>query len=86
MPDSVQVLLQVGADDVDAGRGGADAFWSLLATHPNAAKRYQVIGTTAGFVADHAAPKRADTTARHAFWLPLDTLVAGARRASSRSA
>jgi hypothetical protein len=86
MPRSVTVLLQVGADDVDAGRGGAAAFWRLLATHPKHAERYQVVASAAGFVADHAAPKRSDGAARRAFWLPLDGLVATARRAVTHRA
>jgi pimeloyl-ACP methyl ester carboxylesterase len=81
IPQSVQVLIQVGADDVDAGRAGGDALWRLLAALPAEEKRYQVVSSRPGFLADHAAPKRSDAAARRAFWLPLDTLIADARPA-----
>jgi dienelactone hydrolase len=73
---SIRVLLQVGDRDTEAGRSGADAFWSLLRGHPSARKRYQVVVSHAGFLADHAAPKGRDSAARQAFWAPLDKLVA----------
>jgi pimeloyl-ACP methyl ester carboxylesterase len=81
IPRSVHVLIQVGADDVDAGRAGGEALWLLLTAHPAAGKRYQLVSSRPGFIADHAAPKRSDVAARRAFWLPLDTLIAFARTA-----
>ena len=86
IPRSVNVLVQVGADDVEAGRAGADALWRLLAAHPADGKRYQVISSRPGFLAEHAAPKRSDAAARRAFWLPLDALIALVRQKSGRSA
>ncbi len=80
LPDSVRVLVQVGDRDTEAGRSGADAFWRLLAAHPANRKRYEIINSGNGLVADHAAPKRADAAARRAFWAPLDALVSVVRR------
>ena len=81
IPPSVHVLIQVGAADVDAGRAGGNALWRLLTALPATGKRYQVVRSQPGFVADHAAPKRSDAVARRTFWLPLDGLIALARAA-----
>jgi len=79
LPDSVRVLIQVGDRDTEAGRSGANAFWGLLGTHPASRKRFEIVSSGNGLIADHAAPKAADAAARRAFWAPLDTLVAAAR-------
>lgn len=79
IPDGVRVLLQVGDRDGEAGRGGADALWRLLAGHPASRKRFEIVRSGPGLVADHAAPKLATPQARTAFWAPLDALVAAAR-------
>jgi hypothetical protein len=76
IPRSVHVLIQVGADDVDAGKAGGDALWRLLTALPARSKRYEVVLSRPGFLADHAAPKRSDAAARRAFWFPLDALIA----------
>jgi dienelactone hydrolase len=78
---SVRVLIQVGDADTEAGRGGADAFWNWLSSHPAALKSYEVIHSTPQFVATHAAPKSTSPAARRAFWAPLDRLIALARGA-----
>jgi acetyl esterase/lipase len=71
----VKALLQVGDSDVEAGRSGADAFWRWL----RGRGRYEVIHSTGGFVATHAAPKSIAPEARRVFWTPLDRLIAAAR-------
>jgi dienelactone hydrolase len=76
---SIRVLIQVGDADAVAGRGGADAYWSWLAGHPAARKRYEIVRSVPGFAATHAAPKLATPAARRAFWAPLDRLLAEAR-------
>ncbi len=79
LPTPVRVLVQVGDRDTEAGRFGADAFWERLGAHPSSRKRYEIVSSVHGLVADHAAPKRTDAPARHAFWAPLDDLIATVR-------
>jgi dienelactone hydrolase len=76
---SVRVLIQVGDADTEAGRGGADAFWNWLSSHPAPLKRYEVIHSSPELVATHAAPKETSPAARRDFWAPLDRLIALAR-------
>jgi dienelactone hydrolase len=78
LPRSVQVLIQVGDRDTEAGSGGAHAFWAWLRRHPSNAKRYEVVRSTSSFSATHAAPKGTSADARRAFWTPLDRLIASA--------
>jgi hypothetical protein len=78
---SVRVLIQVGDADTEAGSAGADAFWSWLATHPSSRKRYQVVRSSPGLAATHAAPKSASAAAQRTFWAPLDRLIGQARAA-----
>jgi pimeloyl-ACP methyl ester carboxylesterase len=80
MPDAVRVLIQVGDRDTEAGAGGANEFWALLRSHPDTRKRYSVVRSSSGFIADHAAPKRSNTAAAGAFWAPLDALIAATQR------
>jgi len=75
----VLVLIQVGNEDAEAGFGGARAFWSWLAKHPADRKAFQIVRSSGGFRADHAAPKLTTPAAQRAFWAPLDRLI----RASS---
>lgn len=72
---STRVLMQVGAQDVEAGRSGADAFWRRLGGG-SSLRQFEIVRSRPGFVADHAAPKGASATAREVFWRPLDRLVA----------
>ncbi len=74
-----RVLIQVGDADTEAGRGGADAFWGWLASHPAPLKRYEVIRSSSALAATHAAPKATSAAAQRAFWAPLDRLIAAAR-------
>jgi hypothetical protein len=76
----IRVLIEVGDADTVAGPPGALPFWSWLRGQAPARKRYVVVASTPSLAATHAAPKRANTAARRAFWRPLDTLVAAARR------
>lgn len=79
LPPSVDVLIEVGDRDTSAGSGGALAFWSWLRGHPASAKRLVTVVSSAGFSADHAAPKSDSAAARRAFWAPLDAMIASAR-------
>ena len=79
VPDALRVLVQVGDRDTEAGGSGALSFWADLASHPRARKRYVVVHSHDGFVADHAAPKGASAAARLAFWAPLDALISSVR-------
>ena len=83
---SVQVLIQVGDADTEAGTAGADAFWHWLAAHPSSRKRYQVVRSSPRLAATHAAPKSAGAAAQRTFWAPLDRLIAQARTAGSSGA
>jgi hypothetical protein len=78
---SIRVLIQVGDADTQAGTGGANEFWRWLASHPPARRQFEVIRSTPQLLADHAAPHTYSPAARRAFWLPLDRLIALARRA-----
>jgi hypothetical protein len=73
---SIRVLIQVGDEDTQAGRGGAVAFWHWLSGHPASRKRYQIVRSTPALAATHAAPKSSVPAARRAFWAPLDRLIA----------
>ena len=76
---SVRVLIQVGDADTEAGSGGANSFWSWLARHPAALKRYEVVHSSPQLAATHAAPKATNPAAQRDFWAPLDRLIALAR-------
>ncbi len=71
----------VGDADTIAGSGGADTFWRWLGGHRSDLKRYVVIHSRSGFVANHDSAQRTDAIARDVFWKPLDVLI---RRASAR--
>ena len=74
------VELFVGDADTTAGSAGADAFWRWLSGHPASKKRYVVIRSRPGFVANHDSAQRSDALARRIFWAPLDRLIEQARR------
>jgi hypothetical protein len=73
------VELFVGDADTTAGSAGADAFWRWLSGHRSDRKRYVVIHSRPGFVANHDSAQRSDPVARAIFWKPLDVLIARAR-------
>jgi hypothetical protein len=81
LPRSTRVLIQVGDHDGEAGPAGASSFWAWLAKHPPTRKRYSIVHSQDGFVADHASPKATTAAARAAFWRPLDVLVGRVRSA-----
>jgi hypothetical protein len=81
LPPGMDVEVLVGDRDTVVGSSGASVIWRWLAVHPAAEKRYVLVRSHAGFVADHASPALADAGARAAFWRPLDLLIARARRA-----
>ncbi len=74
LPPGPRVLVQVGDADVVAGRAGADAFWRRLGGR-SSLRRYELVRSHPGFVANHVAPKGSTSAARAAFWTPLDALV-----------
>jgi acetyl esterase/lipase len=76
---STYVEFFVGDADTTAGSAGADAFWRWLTGHPSNRKRYVVIRSRPGFVANHDSAQRSDKLARAIFWTPLDLLIARAR-------
>lgn len=73
-----RLRFQVGDRDQIAGASGAKAFWHRLRGHRR--KAYAVVHSHGRFVADHAAPKLSSLAARHAFWAPLDRLIASSRK------
>lgn len=75
LPRNIFVQLEVGDADTTAGSGGADAFWRWLAGHPATKKRYVVIHSRSGFVANHDSAQRTDPIARAVFWRPFDVIV-----------
>jgi acetyl esterase/lipase len=78
-----RILLLVGDRDDVVGRGGANAFWSMLTAVPPGRKEYRVIRTTDHLFATHEAPTVVDDpVVRQTFWGPLDLLVGAARRES----
>jgi hypothetical protein len=79
LPARVRVLIEVGDEDVVAGRAGAEQFLAWLAHRPGRRQRLVVVRSRNGFAAVHAAPKLATAAARRAFWTPLDRLIAAAR-------
>lgn len=78
LPARTRVEIFVGDADTTAGSGGANAFWAWLSGH--ARRRYVVVRSRTGFVANHDSAQRSDAIARAVFWAPLDRLVAQARR------
>lgn len=82
LPQTTYVELFVGDADTTAGSAGADAFWHWLSGHRSDRKRYVVIHSRPGFVANHDSAQRADKLARAIFWTPLDVLIARARARS----
>jgi hypothetical protein len=83
LPPKTQVAIFVGDADTIAGSGGANAFWSWLGNHSR--KRYLVIHSRPGFVANHDSAQRSDAIARAIFWRPLDRLIGQARRRAPSS-
>ncbi len=76
---STFVEFFVGDADTTAGSGGANTFWSWLSSHRRDRKRYVVIHSRPGFVANHDSAQRSDPIARAVFWKPLDVLIERAR-------
>ena len=75
LANGTYVELFVGDADTTAGSAGADAFWRWLGAHPVSRKRYVVIHSRPGFVANHDSAQRSDKLARAIFWTPLDRLI-----------
>jgi pimeloyl-ACP methyl ester carboxylesterase len=75
---SMEVLIQVGDQDFEAGTAGGSAFWRWLGSH-SIGRAYQTVHSTSTLTATHDAPKRTNATAQRVFWRPLDELVAQSR-------
>jgi len=75
---AVAALVEVGDADTEAGPPGAAPILAWLRGHRRT--RYLRVRSHGSFVAVHAAPEETSAAARAAFWAPLDTLIAGARR------
>ncbi len=81
LPERIYVEILVGDRDTTVGSSGAEVLWHWLAAHPNTEKRYVVVRSHPGFVANHDSASLASAGARAAFWRPLDLLLARARAA-----
>ena len=75
IPRDVYVRILVGDQDLIAGSGGANAFWSWLDGHPSSKKAYLVVRSRPGFIADHDSAQRNDAQAQAVFWRPVDSLL-----------
>ena len=82
--ESTYVELFVGDADTTAGSAGANAFWRWLSGYRSTRKRYVIVHSRPGFVANHDSAQRTDAIARAVFWKPLDLLIARARRPGPR--
>ncbi len=78
LPASDTVEIFVGDADTVVGSAGANMFWQWLVAHSSKLKRYVVVHSRPGFVADHNSAQRSDPTARAIFWRPVDALIAAA--------
>lgn len=81
LPAHDVVEIFVGDRDTTAGSAGADAFWGWLAGHPIARKRYVLVHSRPGFVADHNSAQLSNPVARAVFWRPVDEVIAAAQAA-----
>ena len=79
-PASVRFLILAGDRDEVVGTDGAKDFMAWLAGHPASRKTYRLVRSSGRLVAFHEAPKEMTAAATRAFWLPIDVLVAEARR------
>ncbi len=78
-PARTRILVQVRDRDTVAGRDGGDVIWRSLRGVPAARKRYEIVRSSGGFIAEHLAPQGSSKRARQAFWAPLDASIAAAR-------
>jgi acetyl esterase/lipase len=83
LPRGDEVDIFIGDRDTIAGSAGADAFWRWLAGHPGGRKRYVLVRSRPGFVANHDSAQRSDPVARAIFWRPVDQLISAARSAAA---
>lgn len=79
LPARDQVEIFVGDRDTTAGSAGADAFWQWLTGHPVARKRYVLVHSRPGFIANHDSAQLSTPVARAVFWKPVDRLTASVR-------
>ena len=84
LPPTDSVAIFVGDRDTVVGSTGADAFWRWLGGHRSVLKRYVVIHSRPGFIADHNSAQRTDPIARSIFWQPLDAVIAAASAATRK--
>ena len=76
LPATDEVEIFVGDADTVVGSAGAEAFWQWLAQHASTRKRFIVVHSRPGFVANHDSAQRSDPIARAIFWRPVDTMIA----------
>lgn len=80
LPADDKVEIFVGDRDTTAGSAGADAFWRWLGGHPIASKRYVLVHSRPGFIANHDSAQLSTPIARAVFWKPVDEVIASATR------
>ena len=80
LPAHDKVEIFVGDRDTTAGSAGADAFWHWLAGHPIASKRYVLVHSRPGFIANHDSAQLSTPIARAVFWKPVDGVISSATR------
>ena len=79
--ENTKALLLVGDHDDVVGQDGARELLNGLVGLPRSLKELRTIRTTDDLFASHEAPTVVhDPVVRRTFWVPLDRLVAGARR------
>ena len=84
LPPQTYVEVLVGDRDTTVGSTGAQILWRWLASHASSEKRYVLVRSSPGFVANHDSPRLTSAPARAAYWRPLDLLVARALRLGVR--
>ena len=72
VPQETPVTMLVGDRDAVVGDSGATALAAAIAPHP---ATIRTLASTSTMVFEHLAPKRIDSAAQRAFWLPLDRLI-----------
>ena len=72
VPPETPVTMLVGDRDAVVGDFGATALATAIAPHT---ATIRTLSSTSEMVFEHLAPKRTDSAAQRAFWLPLDRLI-----------
>ncbi len=72
VPPETPVTMLVGDRDAVVGDSGANALATAIAPHT---ATIRTLSSTSTFTFEHLSPKRTDSAAQRAFWLPLDRLI-----------